>query len=62
MSDLTPEEKEAVVRMAQAWRRIEGWCRINRAIGKFVFLTIIGLLIALSQGLDAIRNLLGWKH
>ena len=42
--------------------RMDGWCVINRQLGKFVFFTAVGLLILLSQGLDAIKNLLGMKH
>ena len=60
--DLDPEEIERLKRVARVLARIEGWCLINRAIGKFIFFTVIGLLILLSQGLDAIKNLLGMKH
>jgi hypothetical protein len=42
--------------------RIEGWCSINRWIGKVVIAGIITFLIMTSQAWDAIRNLLGWKH
>ena len=42
--------------------RVEGWCLVNRWIGKMVIATIIGFLILTSQAWDAIRNLLGWKH
>jgi hypothetical protein len=42
--------------------RIEGWCSINRWIGKVVIAGVITFLIMTSQAWDAIRNLLGWKH
>jgi len=62
LKTLSPEEVAALARIAKVYGRIEGWCKVNRAIGKFVFFTVIGLLILLSQGLDAIRNLFGLKH
>lgn len=40
-------------------RRIDGWCKINKAIGKWLLFGGITLLILMSQGLDAVRNLLG---
>ena len=63
MSDkLTPEDEERLIRISRVYGRMENWWKINKAIGKFIFFTAIGLLIVLSQGFDAIRNLLGWKH
>jgi hypothetical protein len=41
---------------------IEGWCKINRMIAKFIIVFIIGTLILFSQAFDAVRNLLSWKH
>lgn len=62
MNGLDPEDIERLKQLAKTLKRIDGWCRVNRVIGKFIIITIIGSLILLSQGLDAIRNLLGWKH
>ena len=62
MNHLSPEEIERLQRLAALLKRVDGWCRVNRSIGKFIIVTVIGLLIIMSQGLDAIRNLLGWKH
>lgn len=59
---LEPEEIERLRKIARVLARIEGWCSVNRSIGKFIFYAVIGLLILLSQGLDAIKNLLGLKH
>jgi len=43
---------------------VEGWCKINRMIAKFIIVVIIGTLIMFSQAFDAVRNLLsfGGKH
>lgn len=41
---------------------VEGWCKINRMIGKFIIVFIIGTLILFSQAFDAVRNLISWKH
>lgn len=62
MSSLEPEDIERLKQLAKTLKRIDGWCKVNRAIGKFIIVTVIGLLILFSQGLDAIRNLFGWKH
>ncbi len=43
-------------------RMVDGWCRVNRSIGKWLIVTGLTALIALSGAWDAIRNLLGWKH
>jgi hypothetical protein len=42
--------------------RIEGWCSVNRWIGKAIIASIITFLIMTSEAWNAIRNLLGWKH
>lgn len=43
---------------------VEGWCKINRMIAKFLIVVVIGTLILFSQAFDAVRNLLSWggKH
>lgn len=43
-------------------KRVDGWCSVNRAIGKFILFVVITALIMFSQGFDAIKNLFGWKH
>lgn len=58
MSDLSPEELRALKSLAQFYKMIQGWCRINR----WIALTLLAVLIALSQGLDAIKNLIGLRH
>jgi hypothetical protein len=42
--------------------RIEGWCSVNRWIGKAIIASIITFLIMTSEAWNALRNLLGWKH
>lgn len=43
--------------------RVEGWCAVNRWLGKVVIAGIITFLIMTSQAWDAIRNLFGMvKH
>jgi hypothetical protein len=50
--------------LLQVIEMVDGWCKINRVIGKFLIASIIGALILFSQGFDALRNLLSWggKH
>lgn len=42
--------------------RIEGWCAVNRWIGKVILVGGIGALILLSNVVDAVKNLIGLKH
>lgn len=58
LESLTPEQRKALIRLATAWAKVEGWCLINKAIGKFVIFGGLGIIILLSQGIDAIKNLL----
>lgn len=58
MSDLSPEELKALKSLAQFYKMIQGWCRINR----WLALTLLAALIAMSQALDAIKNLIGARH
>lgn len=53
MSDLTDDELKALKQFAQFYKMVQGWCRIN----KWIALTGLAILIALSQGADAIRSL-----
>ena len=42
--------------------RVEGWCSINRWIGKVVIAGAITILIMTSEAWMAIKHLLGWKQ
>lgn len=53
MADLSDDELKALKSLAQFYKMIQGWCRINR----WIALTGFAILIALSQGFDAIKNL-----
>lgn len=59
---LSQEDIERLQRFAGILERVEGWCLVNRAIAKAVIIGGIGLLILFSNALDAVKNLLGWKH
>jgi hypothetical protein len=56
------EDAERLKRFAGLLERVDGWCKINRWIGKFILVGGIGLLILFSNALDAVKNLIGWKH
>lgn len=43
-------------------RNIDGWCRVNRVIGKYVFVAMIAAAIFLWKGIDAINHLIGWAR
>jgi hypothetical protein len=55
--DLTSEQRKSLIRLANAWSRVEGWCLVNRAIGRVILIGGLGLIILLSQSIDAIKNL-----
>lgn len=55
--DLTNEQRKSLIRLANAWARVEGWCLINKAIGRVVLIGGLGVIILLSQSIDAIKNL-----
>lgn len=57
MSDLTDEELKALKNFARFWTRVQSWCLINR----WIALTVIAILIAISQGLEAIKNIIAWR-
>lgn len=59
LNELPQEDKQALLWLARWKRRMDDWCSINRAIGRFVLITIIGTLILLSSGWDAVVNLVG---
>lgn len=61
MSDLSEDELKALKSLAKLWARVEGWCAVNRWIGKTLIIGGVGLLILLSQGLDAIKNIFAWR-
>lgn len=64
ISKLSEDDTKRLEWLLGIVEKIEGWCNINRMIAKFVIVSVIGLLIVMSQAFDAVRNLLGWggKH
>lgn len=62
LSKLDKADVERLDRLLATLRMVDGWCRVNRAIGKWIIVGGISLLILLSGAWDALRNLLGWKH
>jgi hypothetical protein len=59
---LSPEDIRRLQWLLACIERIEGWCLINRWIGKTILVGGIGMLIWFSNILDAFKNLLGLKH
>ncbi len=58
MSNLDDDDLEALKNLAKFYKMVQSWCRINR----WIALTALAILIAASQGLDAIKNLLFGRH
>jgi hypothetical protein len=56
---LEPEDLKRLHRLLSILRRIDGWCRVNRAIGRWFIFTVIAALVIVTQGYDAIIRLLG---
>ena len=40
-------------------RRVDGWCKVNRFIGRWIVFTFIATLVIMTQGYDAIVRVLG---
>jgi hypothetical protein len=40
-------------------RRVDGWCKVNRFIGRWIIFTLIATLIIMVQGYDAIIRVVG---
>jgi hypothetical protein len=53
MNDLSEDELKALRSLARFYAMIQGWCRINR----WIALTLLAILIALAQGIDAIKHI-----
>lgn len=64
VASLSKEELDRLTWLLGIVEMVEGWCKINRMIAKFIIVVIIGTLIMFSQAFDAVRNLLsfGGKH
>ena len=60
VDNLPPETWRRLLSLLKLMERMEGWCQVNRAVGKFVLFTIIAGLILFSDALDALRNLFGF--
>ena len=57
MAGLDEEDLTILKTVIETFRAVSAWCRVTR----WLFLAAIGLLFMLSQSLDAIKNLLGFK-
>jgi hypothetical protein len=58
VAGLSKDDVQILQSLVTCWRTVQGWCRVNR----WIALTAIGILIALAQGLDEIKGLLGLKQ
>lgn len=56
---LDPEDLRRLHGLLSILRRIDGWCKINRIIGRWIVFTLIATLVILTQGYDAIVRVLG---
>lgn len=43
-------------------RKVDGWCSVNRFVGKWVIVTGLTFLVLLSGAVEAFQKLIGWKH
>ena len=57
MASLDEDDLAILKTVIETFRAVSAWCRITR----WLFLAALGLLFMLSQSLDAIKNLLGFK-
>lgn len=62
IASLEPDDLRILSWLIKTLRMVDGWCRVNRAIGKFLIVGLLLGLIMLSNALDAVKNLLGLKH
>lgn len=62
IKNLSTQDLLRLSRLLRTIERVEGWCKINRAIAKFIIYGGIAALIVLSQGIDAIKHLLGFRQ
>ena len=58
---LPKDDYQRLSKLLSTLKMVDGWCRINRAIAKFLIFGIITALIVMSQTLDAVKNLIGLK-
>ncbi len=56
--ELEDTEVEDLKQMINAWRNIQGWCRVTRwlVIGGFI------VVVSVAQFGDAVKSIFGWKH
>lgn len=59
LNGLEPDDLRRLHKLISILRRVDGWCRINRAIGRWFIFTVIAALVIVTQGYDAIIRLLG---
>lgn len=55
---LSSEDIEVLRRLMDFWKTVQGWCKVTR----WLFLGLVAVLVALAQGVDALKGLLGLKH
>lgn len=61
LEELTPEQKKALIWLAGVLERMNGWCAVNKWIGKTILITGLTALILFSNAIDAFKHLLGIK-
>lgn len=71
MNDMTPEA-EAFIKslgpddikwlqwLLTALKRVDGWCRINRFIGRYLILGAIAVIVLMSNGYDALARFISF--
>lgn len=59
---LEPDDVRLLLRLIRIMKRIEGWCAVNRWIGKTLLYGALTLLVLLSGAVEAIQKLIGLRH
>ena len=49
---------ELLFRLLDAFAMIDGWCRVNKWIGKWVLIGALTAIVLLSDALNGIKNIL----
>lgn len=55
---LDDQKVTALNQLIDLWHTVQGWCRVTR----WLFFGAVALIVAIAQGYDAIKSLLGFKH
>lgn len=59
VSSLSKDDIDRLAWLLGVVEMVEGWCKVNRYIGKIVIVSILAGLILFSQAMEAVGKLIG---